>query len=202
MACDVRVLSEPPRRITALPDLSVSAPASAVTLGRLSKITPMTPSGVRTREMSSPLGRSHCGHHRSDRIGQGGDLAQALRRCLRGAWVEPSAGRETRPRYRVLSRVRCPRHWRRGLSASRRHHGVGGGGQREVLGIGRGEGEDAAALRARWPMADIIARISVSIAFIAPLPPSPSAPPYCHGGRVPSARQAPASRRRGWSSCP
>src|SRR5690554_4709310 len=36
-----------------------SAPASAVTLGRDSKITPITPSGVRTRSICSPLGRSH-----------------------------------------------------------------------------------------------------------------------------------------------
>ena len=49
--------SEPPRRITALPAFRQSAPASAVTLGRLSKITPMTPSGARTRSMFMPFGR-------------------------------------------------------------------------------------------------------------------------------------------------
>ena len=42
----MRKLSEPPRRIAALPALRQSAPASAVTFGRLSKMTPMTPSGV------------------------------------------------------------------------------------------------------------------------------------------------------------
>ncbi len=36
-----RKLSEPPRRITALPDFRHSTPASAATLGRLSKITPI-----------------------------------------------------------------------------------------------------------------------------------------------------------------
>ncbi len=36
MAALDRALSEPPRRITALPDFRHSAPASAVTLGRLS----------------------------------------------------------------------------------------------------------------------------------------------------------------------
>ena len=51
--------SEPPRRITALPAFMHSAPASAVTFGRLSKMTPITPSGVRTRSMCSPFGRSH-----------------------------------------------------------------------------------------------------------------------------------------------
>src|SRR6478735_12377818 len=50
-------LSEPPRRITALPDFRHSTPASAATLGRLSKITAMTPSGTRTRSIVMPLGR-------------------------------------------------------------------------------------------------------------------------------------------------
>ena len=36
IAAEVRKLSEPPRRIAALPDFMASAPASAVTLGRLS----------------------------------------------------------------------------------------------------------------------------------------------------------------------
>ena len=52
-------LSEPPRRIAALPAFRQSAPASAVTFGRLSKITPMTPIGVRTRRMCRPDGLSH-----------------------------------------------------------------------------------------------------------------------------------------------
>src|SRR5690606_29896642 len=59
MAREEWKLSEPPRRMTALPDLMQSAPASAVTLGRDSKITPITPSGVRTRSIWRPLGRSH-----------------------------------------------------------------------------------------------------------------------------------------------
>ena len=56
MMPQLRKLSEPPRRIAALPALRQSAPASAVTLGRLSKITPITPSGVATRSKSSPFG--------------------------------------------------------------------------------------------------------------------------------------------------
>ncbi len=52
-----RKLSEPPRRITALPAFRHSTPASAATLGRLSKITPITPSGTRTRSMVMPFGR-------------------------------------------------------------------------------------------------------------------------------------------------
>ena len=36
IAADEWMLSVPPRRITAFPDFSASAPASAVTLGRLS----------------------------------------------------------------------------------------------------------------------------------------------------------------------
>src|SRR5512132_2182941 len=50
MARHERKLSEPPRRITALPAFRQSTPASAATLGRLSKITPMTPSGTRRRQ--------------------------------------------------------------------------------------------------------------------------------------------------------
>ena len=52
-----RKLSEPPRRITALPLFRQSTPASAATLGRLSKITATTPSGTRTRSMIMPFGR-------------------------------------------------------------------------------------------------------------------------------------------------
>ncbi len=57
MARQERKLSEPPRRITALPDFKHSTPASAATLGRLSKMTAMTPSGTRTRSMVMPFGR-------------------------------------------------------------------------------------------------------------------------------------------------
>ena len=57
MARQERKLSEPPRRITALPDLRHSTPASAATLGRLSKITAITPSGTRTRSITIPFGR-------------------------------------------------------------------------------------------------------------------------------------------------
>ncbi len=45
--------------MTALPALRHSAAASAVTFGRLSKMTPMTPSGTRTRSNRRPLGRVH-----------------------------------------------------------------------------------------------------------------------------------------------
>ncbi|EGE58311.1 hypothetical protein RHECNPAF_33400116 [Rhizobium etli CNPAF512] len=58
IACDERRESEPQRRITALPALRQRAPASAVTFGRLSKMTPITPSGVRTRSIFRPFGRS------------------------------------------------------------------------------------------------------------------------------------------------
>ena len=49
-------LSVPPLRITAFPDFKHNAPASAVTFGRLSYITPITPNGVEIREMLRPLG--------------------------------------------------------------------------------------------------------------------------------------------------
>ena len=45
--------------MAALPDFMHSAPASAATFGRLSKIIPMTPMGTRTREIFMPLGRVH-----------------------------------------------------------------------------------------------------------------------------------------------
>ena len=57
MARQERSASDPPRRIRALPERRQRAAASAATLGRLSKIMPMIPIGVRTRAMSSPFGR-------------------------------------------------------------------------------------------------------------------------------------------------
>ena len=59
MAPALRRLSEPPRRIAALPDFRQSAAASAMTLGRLSKTIPITPMGCATRRMRRPLGRVH-----------------------------------------------------------------------------------------------------------------------------------------------
>ena len=49
--------SEPPRRMQALPLLMASDAASIVTLGRLSKIMPNTPSGTRMWPTLMPLGR-------------------------------------------------------------------------------------------------------------------------------------------------
>ena len=49
--------SLPPRRMVALPVLKQRAAASAVTLGRLSKMMPMVPMGTRTCSMRMPLGR-------------------------------------------------------------------------------------------------------------------------------------------------
>ena len=78
IACAERRLSEPPRRIAAFPAFRHSAPASAVTFGRLSKITPTTPSGVRTRRMCRPEGRSHSAITCPTGSGCAGDRAQAL----------------------------------------------------------------------------------------------------------------------------
>src|SRR5882762_4292655 len=52
-----RKLYEPTRKTTALPDFRHTTPASAATLGRLSKMTATTPSGTRTRSMTMPFGR-------------------------------------------------------------------------------------------------------------------------------------------------
>ncbi len=50
--------SLPLLKITAFPDLRHKPPASLATLGRLSKINPMTPRGVETLEIFKPFGRS------------------------------------------------------------------------------------------------------------------------------------------------
>ena len=60
-------LSEPPRRMAALPALRQSAPASAVTAGRLSNTMPMTPSGTATRSMIEAVGPLETGQHRDRR---------------------------------------------------------------------------------------------------------------------------------------
>ena len=70
---------EPPRRITALPDLRQSAPASAVTLGRLSKITPMTPERRADALDVEAVGPVPFGDDGADRIGQFGDGARGPR---------------------------------------------------------------------------------------------------------------------------
>src|SRR5918993_2607063 len=77
MACEVRKLSEPARRIAALPALRHRAPASAVTLGRLSKMTPITPRGVATRSISRPLGRSKRARTRPTGSGRSAMLSTA-----------------------------------------------------------------------------------------------------------------------------
>ena len=121
-----RKLSEPPRRITALPALRHSAPASAVTFGRLSKITPMTPSGVRTRSMFRPLGRSQLGdRRRPDRRGCGDFDAVGHRldarlrqrqpveeggRGTSGAGISDIVGIGGENRSRMSSRSRAPSH--------------------------------------------------------------------------------------------
>ena len=56
IASEVRKLSDPARRIAALPALRQSAPASAVTFGRLSKMIPTTPSGVATHHHGEAWG--------------------------------------------------------------------------------------------------------------------------------------------------
>ena len=82
IAREVRRLSEPPRRIAALPALTHSAPASAVTLGRLSKMTPMTPSGVATRSNVEAVRPGPLGEPAPDGIGQRGDVLDGPRHGL------------------------------------------------------------------------------------------------------------------------
>ena len=51
--------SDPPFRITALPDLKHKLATSDVTLGLLSKITPITPIGIVTLFIFNPFGLFH-----------------------------------------------------------------------------------------------------------------------------------------------
>ena len=55
----VFIASEPPFKITALPDLKHKLATSDVTFGLLSYITPMTPIGTDTLLIFSPLGLLH-----------------------------------------------------------------------------------------------------------------------------------------------
>ena len=55
----LKYASEPPLRITQLPDLKHKADTSAVTLGLLSYITPITPIGIVTLFILRPFGLVH-----------------------------------------------------------------------------------------------------------------------------------------------
>ena len=55
----LKYASEPPLRITQLPDLKHKADTSAVTLGLLSYITPITPIGIVTFLILRPFGLIH-----------------------------------------------------------------------------------------------------------------------------------------------
>ena len=79
--------------MAALPALRQSAPASAVTLGRLSKITPMTPSGVATRSICRPFGPLEARQHAADRIGQVGNALDGRRNGFEALRVQSRGGR-------------------------------------------------------------------------------------------------------------
>ena len=138
MASEVRKLSEPARRMAALPALRQSAPASAVTLGRLSKITPMTPSGVATRSIFRPFGRSNApARARPDRAAR--QRSRRPRRWLRRRSIRTKAIDERR-RSPLVPRI-APGlgvGWQdRLLRADRRRHG----GERRVLLLGARQSE-------------------------------------------------------------
>ena len=137
---EVRKLSEPARRMAALPALRQSAPASAVTFGRLSKITPMTPSGVATRSITRPFGRSKRASTPPDGIGQRGDALDRPCDIFDPAFIERKSIDERRREPIVtglrhvldirLQNLGCPR-------ADRRRHG----GERRVLLVGARQSE-------------------------------------------------------------
>ena len=137
-------LSEPPRRITALPDFRQSAPASAVTLGRLSKITPMTPSGVRTRAMTQAVGPRPFGHHAADRIGQVGDGAQPVDDAVDALVGEQQPVEEGRRNALARRRPRMSSALAARMASRWRVERVGGGrSARACLRSAVGEGQHA-----------------------------------------------------------
>ena len=111
--------ARPSRRAgsTRCPSAAQIAAASAVTLGRLSKIMPITPIGVRTRAMSSPFGPLPARHLGADRIGQGGDLVERRGDRLEPRLVEPQpVDQAASPRPRRSALAAGPR--RRGRAAA------------------------------------------------------------------------------------
>ena len=127
MARDEWVLSEPPRRITALPALRQSAPASAVTFGpALEDHADDAERRAHALDMEA-VGPVPFGHHRADRIGQRGDLAQPVDHrgdALVGELqpVEEGRGQAARRVPRAMSAALAAR-----MSAAPRHERVGGG---------------------------------------------------------------------------
>ena len=202
MARDECALSEPPRRITALPDLSVSAPASAVTFGRLSKITPMTPSGVRTRAMSSPLGRVHSAITwptgsgssamvRSPSIMPSIRLSLSCRRS-RKAFEMPFFSAAT------MSSALASRISRRALSMASAAPSSACRFFSDVV-----NASTAAAALALRPISAISAgRVITSAMLIRPWPPGPSARPYCRDAPARCGYHAREFPRCEPNSCP
>ena len=104
----------------ALPALRHSAPASAVTLGRLSKMTPMTPSGVATRSNARPFGRSMRPAPRPTGSGRAGDLLHGAGHGLEPRRVERQPVDERALGAARRARRRHPAHWRPGCRLPRR----------------------------------------------------------------------------------
>ena len=74
---------------------------------------PMTPSGTRTRAMSRPLGRVHARQLGADRIGQGGDVVEALGHRFDALLVEQQAVAHA-PATTAFRRRDVAGDWRRG----------------------------------------------------------------------------------------
>jgi hypothetical protein len=162
MAAELLCVSEPPRRITALPDFRHRAPASAVTFGRLSKMTPTTPMGVRTRWMRQTVRPLPFGHDLADRIGEFGDRLEARRDRLDTLRTQRAAVDDGRGGSGGLQSGDVERI---GLEngAGRRAQSRGGAAQRLVLhgAVGPGDAHTAAS-RARAPISATRAATSPS----------------------------------------
>ena len=202
MARDEFTLSEPPRRITALPAFRVSAPASAVTLGRLSKMTPITPRGVDTRRMVMPLGRLHCASSRP--TGSGSSAMVRSPSIMASMRLSLSCRRSRKALEMPLpSAARMSRALAERMSSRRSSMASAAACSAFTLLSGEAKASTAAAARARRPSSSMtVERSTAATALIRLWPPGPSAPPCCRGGSVPTACRCRGDRKRRGSSCP
>ena len=109
MTSEVRKLSEPLRRITALPDLRQSAPASAVTFGRdFIDDADHAERHAHARNLQAVRPRPRR-RHLPDRIGERRDVAQAFRhrRDARSFEHQSGRGKPRRGPCRAPHRGRC-----------------------------------------------------------------------------------------------
>ena len=102
----------------------------------------MTPSGVATRSMTQAVRPLERRQHPADRVGQGGDLFEPARHRLDPLGIERQAVDERAGEALGARRLQVARVGGEDFAGARAQS-HGGGGQRAVLGLGGGVGEDA-----------------------------------------------------------